>query len=209
MGTRKTADARKAEILEATLRLADEVGPDRLTIEAIARAVGLTQPGIFRHFPAKQAIWQAVAETVADRMTKAWDGVLERAGMPVDRLAALIAAQLRLIQVTPAIPAILFSRELHVENDALREIFETLMGRFHHAITDEVQRAQDIGTFHRDIAADDVALLLIGLVQGLALRWSLTGRRFSLEAEGARLLSLQIGLLLARSTACSGTELPA
>ena len=51
MAVRKPAPERKAEILEATLRLADELGPDRLSTEAIARAVGLTQPGIFRHFP--------------------------------------------------------------------------------------------------------------------------------------------------------------
>ena len=58
---RKSAQERKAEILATALRLADELGPDRLTTAAIAEAVGLTQPGIFRHFPTKQALWQAVA----------------------------------------------------------------------------------------------------------------------------------------------------
>lgn len=206
MGTRKTADTRKIEILEAALRLADEVGPDRLTTEMIARAVGLTQPGIFRHFPAKQAIWQAVAETIAVRMTNSWDDALGRAGMPVDRLTGLIEAQLRLIQATPAIPAILFSRELHVENDGLRECFLALMGRFHRAIADEVRRAQDTGALRRDLSADDVAFLLIGLVQGLAVRWSLSGRAFALEAEGARLLSVQIGLLQGPFGASIDTE---
>lgn len=188
------------------MRLADEVGPDRLTAEAIARAVGLTQPGIFRHFPTKQAIWQAVAEVIADRMTGAWDDVLGRPAEPVDRLVGLIQAQLRLIQATPAIPAILFSRELHVENDGLRESFRALMGRFHRAIADEVRRAQDTGAFRRDLAADDAAFLLIGLVQGLAVRWSLSGRAFALEPEGARLLSVQIGLLRGSSPASIDTE---
>jgi AcrR family transcriptional regulator len=107
MAHRKPAGQRRTEILEAAMRLADEVGPDRLTAEAIARAVGLTQPGIFRHFP---TIWQAVAEAIADRMTGAWDDLLGRPAEPVDRLAGLIQTQLRLIQATPAIPAILLAR---------------------------------------------------------------------------------------------------
>ena len=57
---RKPADERKDEILRAALRLADELGPDRLTTNAVAEAVGLTQPAIFRHFPTKTVLWQAV-----------------------------------------------------------------------------------------------------------------------------------------------------
>lgn len=188
------------------MRLADEVGPDRLTVEAIAGAVGLTQPGVFRHFPAKQAIWEAGAEVIAERMTTAWDDVLARPGEPEERLAGLIGAQLRLIQATPAIPAILFSRELHVANDGLRESFLALMRRFHGAVAGEIRRAQDAGAFRRDLAADDAAFLLIGLVQGLAVRWSLTGRAFALEAEGARLLSVQLGLLRGSSVAPVDSE---
>src|SRR5690606_25919120 len=39
---RKAATTRKAERVVATLRLADELGPDRLTTQAVADAVGLT-----------------------------------------------------------------------------------------------------------------------------------------------------------------------
>ena len=39
MNTRKSGDTRKAEIVAAMLRLADELGPDRLTTDAVAKAV--------------------------------------------------------------------------------------------------------------------------------------------------------------------------
>lgn len=194
MTARKSAETRKSEILEATLRLADQPGPDRLSTEAIAQAVGLTQPGVFRHFPSKRALWEAVAAAIADRMTAGWQAVGERSNRPVDRLTGLICAQLRLIQSTPAIPAILFSRELHAENDLLRKAVFNLMGRFHNALRTEIDGALEEGTFRPDLDADDVAFLLIGLVQGLAVRWSLSGRTFGLEQEGARLLAIQIQL---------------
>ncbi|MBB5221875.1 AcrR family transcriptional regulator [Amaricoccus macauensis] len=206
MALRRTAEERRSEIVSAALRLADALGPDRLTTEVIAAEVGVSQPAIFRHFRTKQAIWLAVADNVADRMTAAWDDVLDRPSGPVERIGELVSAQLRLIEATPAIPAILFSRELHVENEGLRARFLELVGRFHQTIAGEVRRAQGEGEMTGDIDPNDIAFLLIGLVQGLALRWSLSRRRFGLEAEGARLLAVQLTLLGQSAAAGTGKD---
>lgn len=192
--TRKSADQRKAEIAATALRLADELGPDRLTTQAIADAVGLTQAAIFRHFPTKQALWSAVAETLAETMTSAWLTELAANVEPEQRLIALIRVQLRLIEANPAIPAILHSRELQTGNPELRQTFLTLMMRFQGMLTEELSRARSAGSLRRDMEPEDCAVLLVSLVQGLAIRWALGNRAFSLEAEGARLLVEQLKL---------------
>lgn len=192
MRVRKTAEARKAEIIDATLRLADKLGPERLTTEAIANAVGLTQPGIFRHFPKKQDLWEAVAARIGAMMEARWMKAQSPEAAPVDQIRTLVAAQLRLIQSTPAIPAILFSRELHTKNKGLRKAFFGLLRRFHRVIADLAARARDAGELRGELDPDDVAFLVIGLVQGLAVRWSISGRGFDLPAEGSRLLDVQL-----------------
>lgn len=194
MAIRKSADQRKTEVLAATLRLADELGPDRLTTQAVADAVGLTQPGIFRHFPTKQALWLAVAEDIAEKMTSAWYEALASAETPMNRIERLILAQLRQIEANPAIPAILFSRELHTENEQLRRSFLGLLSNFHKTIARELGNARDAGVLRADVDPEDGAVLLTSLVQGLAIRWSLGARGFSMEREGARLLAAQIRL---------------
>lgn len=189
MTIRKPAEERKTEIIDAALGLADALGPDRLTTEAIAEKVGLTQPGIFRHFPTKQAIWVGVAERIAQLMGEGWQAALAGREDPAGRLEALVLTQFRIIQTTPAIPAILFSRELHAENDMLRQTFLGLMRKFQTALTTEVQRGQASGRFRPDLEAGDAALMLIGLIQGVAMRWSLGGRTRPLAEEGGRLLA--------------------
>jgi AcrR family transcriptional regulator len=184
MGARKSADSRKAEIVTATLQLADELGPDRLTTLAVANAVGLTQPGIFRHFPTKQELWLAVAARIAETMTEAWNVVLADYPAPQDRVSA----------ANPAIPAILHSRELHAENAALRAHFIGLMTRFQALLVSALTEGRARGVFRADLEPQDAAILLISLVQGLAIRWSLGQRAFSLDAEGARLLACQLAL---------------
>ena len=106
-------------------------------------------------------------------------------------------SQLKLIHSTPAIPAILFSRELHAENDLLRKSVFYLLGRFHRALADQVAQAQASGRLRRDVDSEDIAFLLVGLVQGLTVRWSLSGRSFGLVEEGARLLDVQLGMFSA------------
>ncbi len=61
---RKSAELRKAEIVATVLDLADGIGPDRVTTGAVASQIGVTQAALFRHFPTKDALWQAVAEHV-------------------------------------------------------------------------------------------------------------------------------------------------
>lgn len=202
---RTSATTRKAEIVAATLRLADELGPDRLTTQAVADAVGLTQPAIFRHFSTKQALWQAVAETIDAKMTKAWQSVLASNSAPLDRLALLIRTQLRHIEGNPAIPAILHSRELQVENSDLRDRFRSLMMRFQGLLRTELMAARDGGLIRSDVDPDDGAVLLISLVQGLAIRWALSSRLFVLEEEGKRLLDAQMRLFRPAAAEKNGT----
>lgn len=208
MRVRKTADARKAEIIDATLRLADELGPERLTTEAVAAAVGLTQPGIFRHFPKKQDLWEAVAAQIGAAMEARWTKARRPGDAPLDQVRALIAAQLRLIQSIPAIPAILFSRELHTKNKGLRKAFFGLLSRFHRVVAELTAQARDAGDLHTEIDPDDLAFLVIGLVQGLAVRWSISGRSFDLTEEGLRLLDVQLSGFAGRHTAAQGGAAP-
>ena len=192
---RKTSDLRKAEIVATILALADQIGPDRVTTGAVANEVGVTQAALFRHFPTKAAMWSAAADQVAETLTHAWNAAVAQSELPVDRIRALIRAQLDQIAATPAMPMLLFSRELNVENAALRTAFHGRLTAFHGHLMREVELGQQSHTLRDDVAAADVAVLLTSLVQGVAIRWSLGARDFGLQAEGLRLLDVQLQLL--------------
>jgi AcrR family transcriptional regulator len=198
MTSRKPAGDRKAEIVAALLGLADRIGPDRLTTNDIAREVGVTQAAIFRHFPTKADLWSAAAAVIADRLHAAWDQADAPGRPPSARLRALIAAQLDQIEACPALPAILHSRELNVDNPALRERFRGLMLRFQAHLVACLQGMIDAGEMSPQIRPQDGAVLLISLVQGMAIRWSLGGRGFDMKAEGRRLLEVQLALFRCR-----------
>ena len=195
---RKPAEDRKADIVEALLRLADQIGPDRLTTNDIAREVGVTQAAIFRHFPTKAELWSAVGEVITARLAEAWQQALAANTTPKDRLRALIAAQLRQIETTPALPAILHSRELNVDNAILREKFRGLLMQYQAHLVANLEGMIADGSITPDVKPQDAAALLTSLVQGIAIRWSLGSRGFALQPEGLRLLDVQLVLFACR-----------
>jgi hypothetical protein len=70
------------------------------------------------------------------------------------------------------------------------------MTRFQTLLIETLSSGQKSGVLRSDLAPPDAVALLISLVQGLAIRWSLGQRAFSLEVEGARLVSCQIALFM-------------
>ncbi|MFA8443457.1 TetR/AcrR family transcriptional regulator [Yoonia sp.] len=198
MSGRQSTEERKTQIVAEVLRLADEIGPDRLSTTDVARAIGLSQPAIFRHFPTKGALWLAVAEDIADRLQGSWAAAEAEAAGPKARLRGLIGAQLSVISETPALPSILFSRELQVDNQALRDVFRKLLGAFQARLVAVIRDSQATGDLRCQVSPEDVAILLTSLVQGVAIRWTLGARGFSLLQEGLRLFDVQLALLTAQ-----------
>ena len=189
---RKSADARKLEIIETAIRLAGEIGPDRLTTERLAQEIGISQPGIFRHFPTKAEIWEAVAHRIGDLMREKVELSENKPTNPVEQLQQLVINQLKFIETTPAIPAILFSRELHAENEKLLLYFAGLISNRQQGLTKLIEASITKGYFKKELSAEDGAFLILALIQGLAMRWSLNARSFGLVEEGERLLKLQL-----------------
>lgn len=198
MSRRKPAEDRKAEIVAALLDLADRIGPDRLTTTDIAREVGVTQAAIFRHFPTKADLWTTVGDVIAGRLEAAWKEAITANPSGTNRLRALIAAQLRQIELSPALPVILHSRELNVDNAMLRDRFQGLLAQYQAHLTACFETLSAEGAIAAEIAPRDAALLFVSLVQGTAIRWSLGARRFGLETEGLRLLDVQLRLFAGR-----------
>ncbi len=189
---RLPAEARKAVIVETALRLSGEFGPELVTTEKIASALGLTQPAIFRHFPKKELIWTAVAAWLEKEMTAVWDEADAETAAPAAALKRIAMAHVKLLAATPGITAILFSRELHLNNDLLRDGLARNQKAFQARLEAPIRRGIDHGDFRAGLDVRDAALLVIAVIQSAALRWSLVRRRFDLAAEADRLMDLQI-----------------
>ena len=63
-----SAEARRAATVEAVIQLAAQTPPSEITTTAIAQHMGVTQGALFKHFPTKEAILEAVMVWVAEHL---------------------------------------------------------------------------------------------------------------------------------------------
>ncbi len=187
--TRKPAAERKEQIVDEAMRLAAELGPDRMTTQKLADAVGVSQAAIFRHFSNKTEIWQAVASRIGTAMPAK---IIESGEPPMDRLRAIVKRQFEFIVKTPSIPAILYSRELHAENEVLRQRFSEMINRRQALFAGLFRDAIAAQQIRDDIDPEDAARLVLSYIQGMAMRWSMEEHGFDIVADGVRIMELQL-----------------
>ena len=60
--TRLSADLRRAEILRASLPLFAQLGLAATSVRAIARAAGVSEALLYKHFPSKEALYRALCK---------------------------------------------------------------------------------------------------------------------------------------------------
>jgi AcrR family transcriptional regulator len=158
---------RKRQIAEAALRILASQGAHRLTAMEIARALGLTDAALFRHFADKDEI---VAAAI-DRFEELLDGDIDAtdASDPLDRLGAFFVRRVEKALAHPEILALAF-------NDRLAEIagpensarVQRMVGRsvgFVRACLDEAQRRRLVAT---DVPIEILVWMVIGALRGAA-----------------------------------------
>lgn len=196
MKVRKSAHDRKAEIVQAALDLAFEVGPERVTTGKIADHLGLTQPAIYKHFRSKEDVWRAVAEKLRDRIAENIARATSADQGPVDRLRQLVLGHLRLVQETPALPEIMVARGPKGARSVVQSHVQPSMSDFQNAIVSTIREARSDKIFRPDINATDLAALILGIIQSLVLRLLVTRDPKILLRDGKRLLELQLSVFI-------------
>lgn len=194
---RKTGEERREEIVQAVLDLAAERGVKQVTTQAIAERVGIAQPTIFRHFKTRDAILHAALEWIGKSMLAALAPILAGGGPADERLRRLLGRQLRFISRRKGMPRLLFSERLHLEDPQLKAVVLRVMEAYRERVTGLLREGMAEGCFRADLDADETARLIVALMQGLVMRWSLTDFALPLAEQDEaiwRLLAPALGV---------------
>ena len=169
------ADERRAATVEAVVELAAEQNPGDITTAAIAQRMGLTQGALFRHFPNKDAILEAVLGWVSERLLAQLDQAAASAATPLAALEAMFMAHVGFVARHPGVPRMLFG-ELQRPGDTLpKRMAQTLT----HGYAQRLRGHLAAGIARQELDAgldqDAAATLFIGTVQGLVMQSLIAG----------------------------------
>lgn len=169
------ADERRAATVEAVVGLAAEQNPSDITTTAIAQRMGLTQGALFRHFPTKDAILQAVMSWASERLLARVDKAAEGATSPALALEAMFMAHIEFVSEHPGVPRMLFG-ELQRPGETLpKRMVQTLIHHYDERLRRLLEAGKAQGELDAGLDVDAAAVLFIGTIQGLVMQSLLAG----------------------------------
>lgn len=162
-GSNRAGRRRRQQILDVAERLVRERGHHAVTMQAVATAVGITQPAIHHHFATRDHLFVALLAhrdaTAPEReLDDAWDAMIEgvRASTETPRLVALLADYASKA-ADPAHPA--------------HEYFAHRYASIIDGLATSIRRRQSEGRMPADLDPARVATILHAVADGLQTRW--------------------------------------
>ncbi|MCP2250770.1 TetR/AcrR family transcriptional regulator [Lentzea aerocolonigenes] len=147
---RADAARNREKVMDAARELFAEQGFE-VPLDEIAAKAGVGPGTVYRHFPTKQALFQAVTET---RVTAMIASASEPAEDPKQALFAFLGRM---------------ADEAAVKRDMSDAITVSpeLRKALHAALGGLLERAQEAGTVRADVTATDLVVLMKGMLQSL------------------------------------------
>src|SRR5882672_3194610 len=89
--SRLKAPQRREQLIAVATKLFAKSGYDATTTAAIAKAAGVTEPILYRHFKSKQELFVAIVRSVSERTLEQWEHVISGTTDPAERIKRVAA----------------------------------------------------------------------------------------------------------------------
>jgi AcrR family transcriptional regulator len=198
------SEERRAEAVEAVIRLAASTNPEEITTSAIAARMKLTQGALFRHFPTKDAIWQGVMEWVSDRLLARIDRLAGAEADPLAALEAMFLGHVDFIAEHPGVPRMMAGQLQNAGETPAKRLARTLVENYGNRLRRILAAARAEGVVPPGLDIDAAATLFLGMVQGLVMQHLIHGDSARMRADASRVWVIYRAGLLAAEHAQEG-----
>lgn len=195
------AETRREVTVEAVVALAAERNPSDITTAAIASHMKLTQGALFRHFPTKDAIWEAVMGWVADRLLARVDRAATACASPLAALQAIFEAHVDFVTEHPGVPRMLFGELQRAEATPAKRAAQALLQRYGQRIRAHLQAGKAAGEISPELDLDAAATLFVGTIQGLVMQFLIAGDMGLIRDSAPRVFAIYLAGI--RSSTCA------
>jgi len=180
---RLCTEIRREQIAEAAVRIIHAQGVKGLRMESIAREVGLVPSALYRHFSGKDAVLDAVLDWLGRRLQGIVSEARAAETAPLAQLKSLLGRHVRLIQEFQAIPRVIFSDSVQSGSAGQKAKAHQIIQDYLSQAARMFREAQKRGEVRRDIAADTLSAMFLGLFQPAAMLWLMSGGAFDAKAH--------------------------
>jgi AcrR family transcriptional regulator len=186
---------RQKEIIEAALVLIDTKGIQGLTIKNLSKAIGITEPAIYRHFESKNEIVLTLLDNFME-MARMLSGLMQSYSATAhEKIKIMIEKMVDLFTENPPLVSVIFSEEIFKNEQVLKKRIVEILDIHADTIENILVKGQEEGNVRKDIDSKTLGLLVMGSLRLLVKKWDLNEKNFDLRKEGEKLVDA-IGKIL-------------
>jgi AcrR family transcriptional regulator len=184
------ADERRAATVESVVALAASCNPSDITTAAIAEHMQVTQGALFRHFPSKDAIWEATMGWVAERLLSRIDRAAKGIASPLAAMEAMFMSHVEFVVAHPGVPRMMFGELQRAELTPAKRVAQTLIQRYGERLHGLMAQAKACGELPPELDNEAAAILFIGTIQGLVMQSLLAGDVTRIRRDAPRVFDI-------------------
>jgi AcrR family transcriptional regulator len=167
--SRLPAVKRRQQLLDTAAVLFAERGYSGATTSELARAAGVTEPIIYRHFSSKKDLFIALIDRTGEETLRLWQQQLHSAHDPADRLRRLIGANPMVSNRGQGVYRVVVQAMTEIVDEEIREALTRHIVALHDFMRQEVVRAQESGFVSKRFSPDITAWMLLHLGLGYGI----------------------------------------
>jgi AcrR family transcriptional regulator len=184
------AEERRNVTVEAVIDLAGSTNPGDITTAAIAKHMKLTQGALFRHFPNKDAIWQAAMKWVAERLMARVEKAAEGIESPLERMQAMFLTHVAFVAEHPGAPRMLFGELQGSKATPAKRLARAILKQYAARLSGLIEEGKARGELRPDLDGEAAATLFIGMIQGLVMQSLIIGDMSNMTEDAPRVFAI-------------------
>ena len=194
--SRLPAAERRAELIDTAVAMFGQRGYAGTTTSELAKAAGVTEPIIYRHFRSKKLLFIAVIERTGRETIEEWAEHLQSAKSPAIRLKRLVAANPMVSQRGRGVYRVIVQAMTEIEDDDIKKALKHHVETLHAFVAGEVRLAQELGHVSKAISPEVTAWMLLHLGLGHGILAPLGIDQHAHDREGTTVRNVIIRLML-------------
>lgn len=179
---------RQNQIIQESIQLIAEKGIQGLTIKNISKAIGITEPAIYRHFESKNDIILGIISTMKSSTDAELSNINEN-NPTIDKIKKMIQGHTNRFIKNPSLTAIIFSEEIFNNNSILAKPIRIMMKLNQNKLIAMIEKGQASREIRVDIKAEQISLMVIGSFRFLVSKWHIMNFDFDLKKDVDEMLN--------------------
>ncbi len=197
--SRLPASKRREQLLDCAAEVFSNAGYARATTAQLAKAAGVTEPIIYRHFESKRDLFVALIERTARQTMEKWEQHLANADDPGQRLRVLLGDNPMVSEWGRNAYRVILQAISEVDDQLIHGAIRSHLKTLHAFLMDELDHAQQEHRVTKRFSSEIMAWLLIQAGLGYGVLDALRVKGQGIDAQGHHVKEVIARILISRS----------